>query len=49
MRDFERSVSYRVTKPIRWASTFVRAARSEGVGGALSMTRRLVVGRLRSK
>jgi hypothetical protein len=49
MRDFEQSLSYRVTKPLRWAGTFVRATKSEGLGGALAMSRRVVANRLRSK
>ncbi|MGV8881087.1 MAG: hypothetical protein ACOH19_02940 [Rhodoglobus sp.] len=33
-RQFENSISWRVTKPIRWGGDFIRKARSEGVGVA---------------
>lgn len=34
-RQFENSISWRVTKPIRWGGDFIRKARSEGVGVAV--------------
>ena len=35
-RQFENSISWRVTKPIRWGGDFLRKARNEGVGTAVS-------------
>lgn len=34
-RQFETSLSWRVTKPIRWAGTFVRKVRSDGFVAAV--------------
>lgn len=34
-RQFENSISWRVTKPIRWGGDFLRKARNEGVGTAI--------------
>lgn len=36
-RDFENSISYRITTPIRWAGIFVRKVRSDGLGDALGL------------
>jgi hypothetical protein len=36
-RQFETSISWRITKPIRWAGTFVRKVRSDGFGAAVGL------------
>jgi hypothetical protein len=37
-RQFESSISYRVTAPIRWAGILVRTVRSDGLGHAVGLT-----------
>ena len=36
-RQFESSLSYRVTAPIRWAGILVRSARRDGVGETVGL------------
>ena len=36
-RQFETSISWRVTKPIRWVGTFVRKVRSDGFASAVGL------------
>ncbi len=36
-RQFESSISYRVTAPIRWSGIFVRKVRSDGLGDAMGL------------
>ena len=36
-RQFESSISYRVTAPIRWTGIFVRKVRSDGLGDAVGL------------
>lgn len=35
--DFENSISYRITQPIRWGGIFVRKVRSDGLGEAVAL------------
>ena len=37
IRDFESSISYRVTAPIRWSGILVRKVRSDGLGEAVGL------------
>ena len=36
-REFESSISYRITAPVRWAGIFVRKVRSDGLRDALGL------------
>ena len=36
-RQFESSVSYRVTAPIRWAGILVRSVRTDGLGDTVGL------------
>ena len=36
-REFESSISYRITAPIRWTGDFVRKVRSDGLGDAMRL------------
>jgi hypothetical protein len=37
-REFESSISYRITAPIRWAGILVRTVRSDGLREAAGLT-----------
>jgi hypothetical protein len=46
-REFESSISYRITAPIRWAGIFTRKVRSDGLGDALGLAAAALRKRLR--
>jgi hypothetical protein len=37
VREFESSISYRITAPIRWGGIFVRKVRNDGLGDAVGL------------
>jgi hypothetical protein len=46
-REFESSISYRITAPIRWGGIFVRRVRSDGLGDAVALALAALRKRLR--
>ena len=46
-RQFENSLSYRVTAPLRLAGAFVRRTRSDGLGDALGLAVTTIKNRVR--
>ena len=44
--DFEKSISWQATKPVRWAGAFVRKARSDGLADAVGYAMAVVRSRI---